>query len=45
MSLRHIEEEESEFFTTVEQAGLDMTELGTQMQAFEASMMAAQARE
>lgn len=47
MVLRHIQEEETQFFPQLERANLDMTEIGLQMQAFEANMVhaAAQASE
>lgn len=37
--LHHVESEEQQLFPKVEQAGMDMTALGVQMQAYEASMV------
>jgi hemerythrin superfamily protein len=47
MTLQHIKEEEQDFFPKLEQAHLDMTPIGLQMQAFEANLvhMQAQARD
>jgi len=41
----HIDEEEQQLFPKVEQAKLDLKMLGTQMQQFEANMVATQARQ
>lgn len=43
--VHHIEEEEHQLFPKVEQANLDLEEIGLQMQAFESNMVARQARE
>lgn len=43
--LRHVDIEERELFPKVEQANLDLTAIGIQMQMFESSMVAAQARD
>ncbi|HEY8609085.1 MAG TPA: hemerythrin domain-containing protein [Noviherbaspirillum sp.] len=42
--LHHVESEEQQLFPKVQQANLDMTALGVQMQAYEASMVSAAAR-
>jgi hemerythrin superfamily protein len=42
--LRHVQTEEQQLFPKVESAGIDMTELGLQLQAAEASMVSDQAR-
>jgi hemerythrin superfamily protein len=44
MTMHHIQEEESEFFPKLEQANMDMTPIGLQMQAFEANLVHAQAQ-
>lgn len=44
MTMHHIEEEETEFFPTLERANLDMTAVGSQMQAFEANLVHIQAQ-
>ncbi|HYD93808.1 MAG TPA: hemerythrin domain-containing protein [Noviherbaspirillum sp.] len=44
MTLHHIQEEEDEFFPKLEQASMDMTQIGLQMQAFEANLVHAQAQ-
>lgn len=44
MTMHHIEEEENEFFPLLEQANIDMTALGLQMQAQEANVVHAQAQ-
>lgn len=44
MTMDHIREEEDEFFPLLEKAGMDMTELGLQMQAYEANLVHTQAR-
>ena len=44
MTMHHIQEEESEFFPKLEQAGMDMAPIGLQMQAFEANLVHAQAQ-
>lgn len=44
MTMQHIHEEEDEFFPKLEQANVDMTAIGTQMQAFEANLIHAQAQ-
>lgn len=44
MSMHHIEEEETEFFPKLELANMDMTPIGLQMQAFEASLVHTQAQ-
>lgn len=43
MTLHHIQEEENEFFPKLEQANMDMTPIGMQMQAFEANLVHMQA--
>jgi hemerythrin superfamily protein len=42
--LTHIQEEESDFFPKLQQANLDMTPIGLEMQAFEANMVHTQAQ-
>lgn len=42
--MHHVQSEEQSLFPKVQQAGMDMTQLGVQMQAFEASMVTSQAR-
>jgi len=42
--MHHVQSEEQKLFPEVQQAGIDMTQLGIQMQAYEASMVSAQAR-
>lgn len=42
--LHHVENEEQQLFPKVQQSGLDLTSLGLEMQAYEASMLSAQAR-
>jgi len=42
--MRHVDTEEQQLFPKVEGAGLDMTALGLEMQAFEASIISGQAR-
>jgi hemerythrin superfamily protein len=44
MTLHHIEEEENDFFPKLEQAHLDLTPLGLQMQSFEANLVHRQAQ-
>jgi len=44
MTMHHIQEEESEFFPKLEQANMDMTPIGLQMQSFEANLVHAQAQ-
>jgi len=44
MTMHHIQEEEGQFFPKLEQAGMDMTPIGLQMQAFEANLVHAQAQ-
>lgn len=44
MTMHHIHEEEDEFFPKLEQSNIDMTPIGMQMQAFEASIVHAQAQ-
>lgn len=44
MTMHHIHEEEAEFFPKLEQANIDMTPIGLQMQAFEANLIHAQAQ-
>lgn len=44
MTLHHIEEEENQFFPMLDQANMDMTALGLQMQAQEANLVHAQAQ-
>jgi len=44
MTMHHIQEEEGQFFPKLEQAGMDMTPVGLQMQAFEANLVHAQAQ-
>lgn len=44
MTMHHIHEEEEEFFPKLEQANIDMTPIGLQMQAFEANLIHAQAQ-
>lgn len=44
MTMHHIQEEETEFFPKLQQANLDMTEIGLQMQAVEANFVHIQAR-
>ncbi len=44
MVLRHIQEEETQFFPKLERANLDMTDIGLQMQAFEANLVHAAAQ-
>ncbi|SNS64811.1 Hemerythrin HHE cation binding domain-containing protein [Noviherbaspirillum humi] len=44
MTMHHIQEEENDFFPKLEQANLDMTEIGLQMQAFEANLVHMQAK-
>ncbi len=41
--MRHVEVEEQQLFPKVEQANLDMSALGLEMQAFEANMISGQA--
>jgi hemerythrin superfamily protein len=43
MTMHHIEEEENDFFPKLQQANMDMTPIGLQMQAFEANLVHAQA--
>jgi hemerythrin superfamily protein len=42
--MHHVESEEQSLFPKVQQSNIDMTALGVQMQAFEASMVSSQAR-
>jgi hemerythrin superfamily protein len=44
MTMHHIEQEETEFFPKLELANMDMTPIGLQMQAFEASLIHTQAQ-
>ncbi|HVL77140.1 MAG TPA: hemerythrin domain-containing protein [Noviherbaspirillum sp.] len=44
MVLHHIEEEENQFFPKLEQARMDMTPIGLQMQAYEANLVHMQAQ-
>jgi hemerythrin superfamily protein len=44
MTLHHIQEEEQDFFPKLEQAQLDMTAIGLQMQSFEANLVHMQAQ-
>lgn len=44
MTMHHIQEEESEFFPKLQQANMDMTPIGLQMQAFEANLVHTQAQ-
>lgn len=44
MTMHHIQEEESQFFPMLEQASMDMSPIGLQMQAFEANLVHAQAQ-
>jgi hemerythrin superfamily protein len=44
MTLQHIQEEEQDFFPKLEQAQLDMTAIGLQMQALEANLVHMQAQ-
>lgn len=44
MVMHHIEEEETQFFPKLEQARLDMTPIGLQMQMFEANLVHTQAQ-
>ncbi|MFL6672265.1 MAG: hemerythrin domain-containing protein [Massilia sp.] len=43
MTMRHIDEEEMRFFPKLEQANIDMTPIGLEMQAFEANLIHMQA--
>lgn len=43
MTMHHIEEEENEFFPKLQQANMDMTPIGLQMQAYEANLVHTQA--
>lgn len=43
MVLAHIQEEENEFFPKLEQANIDMTAIGVEMQTFEANLVHQQA--
>lgn len=43
--LHHIQTEEQQLFPKVQQAGMDLTAIGLQMQAFEANMVSTMARE
>lgn len=43
MAMRHIDEEEMRFFPKLEQAHIDMTPIGLEMQAFEANLIHMQA--
>jgi hemerythrin superfamily protein len=43
--MHHVESEEQKLFPEVQRATFDLTELGLQMQAFEANMVSAQATE
>lgn len=42
--MQHVQSEEQKLFPEVQQSGMDMTQLGIQMQAYEASMVSTQAR-
>jgi len=42
--LSHIQEEENDFFPKLQQAGIDMTPIGLEMQAFEANLVHMQAQ-
>lgn len=44
MHMQHIQEEENDFFPKLEQAGIDMTAIGVQMQAYEADLVHIQAK-
>ena len=44
MALHHIQEEEEQFFPLLDQAGLDLTPIGTEMAAFEANLIHMQAQ-
>lgn len=44
MTMHHIQEEENEFFPKLQQAQIDMTPIGLQMQAFEANLVHMQAQ-
>lgn len=44
MTMHHIQEEENEFFPKLQQAQMDMTPIGLQMQAFEANLVHMQAQ-
>jgi hemerythrin superfamily protein len=44
MTLHHVQEEENGLFPKLEQAGMDMTALGLQMQSFEANLVHMQAQ-
>jgi len=44
MALHHIEEEETQFFPLLEQAGLDLSPIGIEMAAFEANLIHLQAQ-
>ncbi|HYD95000.1 MAG TPA: hemerythrin domain-containing protein [Noviherbaspirillum sp.] len=43
--MRHVENEEQTLFPKVQQSGLDLGEIGLQMQAFESNMLGTQARQ
>ncbi|NEX62224.1 hemerythrin domain-containing protein [Noviherbaspirillum galbum] len=45
MTMHHIQEEENDFFPKLQQANIDMTPIGLQMQAFEANLVHAQAQQ
>lgn len=42
--MHHVQSEEQSLFPKVQQAGMDMTQLGVQMQAYEASMVTSEVR-
>lgn len=44
MTMHHIQEEEEKFFPLLEKQNQDMTELGLQMQAYEANLLHTQAK-
>lgn len=43
--IRHVDSEEQQLFPKVRQAGLDLSAIGLEMQAFEANMVSAQAKQ
>jgi len=45
MTMHHIEEEEQQFFPKLQQSGMDLTQVGMQMQAFEANLVHMQAQQ
>ena len=44
MTMQHIQQEENDFFPKLEAANLDLSQLGAQMQAFEANLIHTQAQ-